>query len=54
MRRSASPDEFASERGDVDLPDKIAGKTVIGVEGEWIVGRAYVLRQTETNRLGAT
>jgi hypothetical protein len=38
MRRSASLDEFASERGDVDLLDKIANKTVIGVEGEWIVG----------------
>jgi hypothetical protein len=34
----ASVDEFANEGGEVNLPDKIAGKTVVGVEDDWIVG----------------
>jgi hypothetical protein len=31
-------EEFANERGEVNLPDEIAGKTVVGIEDEWIVG----------------
>ena len=34
----ASAEYFANERGEVNLPDQIAGKTVVGVEGDWIVG----------------
>jgi len=34
----ASAEEFANEQGEVNLPDKIAGKIVVGVEDERIVG----------------
>jgi hypothetical protein len=34
----ASAEYFADERGEVNLPDEIAGKTVVGVEEDWIVG----------------
>ena len=34
----ASIEKFTDGKGDVNLPDEIAGKTVVGVEDEWIVG----------------
>jgi hypothetical protein len=34
----ASAAEFVNKKGEVNLPDSIAGKTVVGVEDEWIVG----------------
>jgi hypothetical protein len=34
----ASAEQFTDEQGELSLPDEIAGKTVVGVEGEWIVG----------------
>ena len=34
----ASAEEFANERGEVNLPDSIAGKTVVAIEDDWIVG----------------
>jgi hypothetical protein len=34
----ALADEFESKAGELNLPDKIGDKTVIGVEDEWIVG----------------
>jgi hypothetical protein len=34
----ASVEEFIDEKGDLNLPDKVAGKAVISVDDEWIVG----------------
>ena len=34
----ASAEEFVNEKGEVHLPDSIAGKTVVGIEDDWIVG----------------
>jgi hypothetical protein len=34
----ASAEEFVNEKGEENLPDSIAGKTVVGIEDEWIVG----------------
>ena len=34
----ASAEEFVNEKGKVNLPGSIAGKTVVGIEDEWIVG----------------
>ena len=34
----ASAAEFVNKKGEVNLPDSIAGKTVVGVEDQWIVG----------------
>ena len=34
----ASTEEFVNEKGEMNLPDSIAGKTVVGIEDEWIVG----------------
>jgi hypothetical protein len=43
-----------TKNGDVNLPDMIAGKTVVGIENEWIVGgeltccgSGWTYRQTE-------
>jgi hypothetical protein len=34
----ASAEEFVNEKGELNLPESIAGKTVVGIEDEWIVG----------------
>ena len=34
----ANAEEFINEKGEMNLPDSIAGKTVVGIEDEWIVG----------------
>ena len=34
----ASAEEYVDEKGELHLPDSIAGKTVVGIEDEWIVG----------------
>jgi hypothetical protein len=34
----ASAKEFVNKKGEENLPDSIAGKTVVGIEDEWIVG----------------
>jgi hypothetical protein len=38
----ASAEGVTNEQGEVNLPDEIAGKTVVGVEDEWIVGGELV------------
>jgi hypothetical protein len=34
----ANAEEFVNEKGEMNLPDSIAGKTVVVIEDEWIVG----------------
>jgi hypothetical protein len=53
----ASADEFVNEKGELNLPDSVAGKMVVGVEDERIVGGALVcngsiwtFRETEIGR----
>jgi hypothetical protein len=38
----ASVKAFTNEKGELNLPDSIAGKTVVGAEGEQIVGGELV------------
>jgi hypothetical protein len=54
----ASADEFTNERGEVNVPDEIAGKTVVGVEEKWVVGgeltccgSGWTYRQTEISNV---
>jgi hypothetical protein len=53
----ANADEFVNEKGELNLPDSVAGKMVVGVEDERIVGGALVcngsiwtFRETEISR----